>query len=975
MVPGLHVEQRGGEGQFATVTMRGSTSAQVNIYVDGVPQNIGAEGAVDLSLISLNNVARIEVYRGYVPARFAGAPIGGVINIVTKKPSGFGGAASVGLKSLHGRVAEATFTGPLFGGSLLLGVHREQSHGDFKYTYMDSERYPDCGATVPCTRWRQSNSYQNSDALLKWQNEHWSAKAAWKRTSRFYPNRIDNTDIPDSLIDVAFGYGETAHRHQKADQFDFSLGRRQTWGNLDLGLEISYLKHEKKYRYMEAFWDPGNFNPAYIRPTEIWNSIETERYGFSMDGSYKLGERHLIEFRADFYDEELAMDGNRQFSLMEGGGYSSYVYDPRPLLYKRETWHAQISDTIALSERHDLWLTLIARWDKAKDDTALKNYWFRVNTNEDGIGTWGVVLKKEIGESWTIRFTSGAFVRYPTFYEIFGDGVSVVPGMAQQNYSLPERETGNQWDFGVDWRGDLLWAKSALSATYFGRRTENLIYPRYEPNYGTIHYVNAGRAEAYGMEFDASLSWRRVDLEALATWQKTKLLMAKPLGGLYTSEADELALMPTWETNIRLTYRLLDDSLSLFAEHHYTGEMTEAWHARYSNNSDWRRASLSVTGLGLRYRLPRGLTLTAGVDDIFDKRNDLKYKFVGPSTLLGTLGGKYHMSRYPSPGRSWYFTLDYLFGGGTSSDSSGEGSADPRATLASSSFTSDQAVGSGATPGGSSPFYTSTKLIYTRQKAQAGARPWEIGPGWEDSTFVNPPDPCNVYCLVNGTGQLSPFPGTGRKDSYFGGGLALGIDLYKFNEIPLRLELEANTHFDGRLVTPRPTAENTPLPSNATFAAGTSPTRVYYRNHSAFFNMYLDFHNDSRITPFVGAGAGLSFIRADAYTTIHTFWRGGDNNGWPETMLHNLSETVRKTNFSWNATIGLSYEISDRVTVDIAYRYVDTGFKEKTKGLGPFLEADMREDYGTVFAISNIGGLEVDLREAHQALMSLRFAF
>ncbi|MDR1166290.1 MAG: TonB-dependent receptor plug domain-containing protein, partial [Deltaproteobacteria bacterium] len=36
MVPGLHVEQRGGEGQFATVTMRGSTSAQVNIYVDGV---------------------------------------------------------------------------------------------------------------------------------------------------------------------------------------------------------------------------------------------------------------------------------------------------------------------------------------------------------------------------------------------------------------------------------------------------------------------------------------------------------------------------------------------------------------------------------------------------------------------------------------------------------------------------------------------------------------------------------------------------------------------------------------------------------------------------------------------------------------------------------------------------------------------------------------------------------------------------
>ena len=78
MVPGLHVERRGGEGQYSTVTMRGSSSAQVNIYVDGVPQNLGVDGALDLSLIPMSNVARIEIYRGYVPARFSGAPIGGI---------------------------------------------------------------------------------------------------------------------------------------------------------------------------------------------------------------------------------------------------------------------------------------------------------------------------------------------------------------------------------------------------------------------------------------------------------------------------------------------------------------------------------------------------------------------------------------------------------------------------------------------------------------------------------------------------------------------------------------------------------------------------------------------------------------------------------------------------------------------------------------------------------------------------------
>lgn len=66
--------------------MRGSTGAQVNVYVDGVLMNLNGEAAVNLSAIPVDNVERVEVYRGYVPARFSGAPLGGVINIVTKKP-------------------------------------------------------------------------------------------------------------------------------------------------------------------------------------------------------------------------------------------------------------------------------------------------------------------------------------------------------------------------------------------------------------------------------------------------------------------------------------------------------------------------------------------------------------------------------------------------------------------------------------------------------------------------------------------------------------------------------------------------------------------------------------------------------------------------------------------------------------------------------------------------------------------------
>ena len=96
MVPGVHVREVNGKGQYTTVTVRGSTAAQVGVFVDGVLTNLGGDAAVDISTIPVSNVERIEVYRGYIPARFAGTFIGGVINIVTKKPTGAHGSAEIG---------------------------------------------------------------------------------------------------------------------------------------------------------------------------------------------------------------------------------------------------------------------------------------------------------------------------------------------------------------------------------------------------------------------------------------------------------------------------------------------------------------------------------------------------------------------------------------------------------------------------------------------------------------------------------------------------------------------------------------------------------------------------------------------------------------------------------------------------------------------------------------------------------------
>ena len=95
--------------------------------------NLGGDAAVDISTIPVKNVERIEVYRGYIPSRFGGTFIGGVINVVTKKPGKAHIAAELGKSSFGGKNASLEVTAPAGRGSLLAAINYETSDGDFPY--------------------------------------------------------------------------------------------------------------------------------------------------------------------------------------------------------------------------------------------------------------------------------------------------------------------------------------------------------------------------------------------------------------------------------------------------------------------------------------------------------------------------------------------------------------------------------------------------------------------------------------------------------------------------------------------------------------------------------------------------------------------------------------------------------------------------------------------------------------------------
>lgn len=108
----VDISNYGGPNAAKNIRMRGSTSAQVLVLMDGRPINNPRDGQVDLSDIPLDNISRVEVMHGPGSSLYGSSAMGGVVNIITKSPpkegqkgevySSFGTARTYAERMLYG---------------------------------------------------------------------------------------------------------------------------------------------------------------------------------------------------------------------------------------------------------------------------------------------------------------------------------------------------------------------------------------------------------------------------------------------------------------------------------------------------------------------------------------------------------------------------------------------------------------------------------------------------------------------------------------------------------------------------------------------------------------------------------------------------------------------------------------------------------------------------------------------------------
>ncbi len=92
--PGVTINQNGAFGGLATVRIRGASSDQTLVLLDGVPLGdpTAVGGGYDFSILDAADIERIEVLKGPQSTLWGSDAIGGVVNIITKQPEdGIGG--------------------------------------------------------------------------------------------------------------------------------------------------------------------------------------------------------------------------------------------------------------------------------------------------------------------------------------------------------------------------------------------------------------------------------------------------------------------------------------------------------------------------------------------------------------------------------------------------------------------------------------------------------------------------------------------------------------------------------------------------------------------------------------------------------------------------------------------------------------------------------------------------------------------
>jgi outer membrane cobalamin receptor len=603
---GCHVRSTGGYGAYSTASVRGSSAKQVRVFIDGIPLSQSRSGIIDLADLPLSSLSRIEVYRGFGPYDLSGSSIGGVMNLVTKKPDAHGrGQLSISYGSLSTLRLQGSYSVGRSGWDLLAIGSALSTEGDFEFLDDNGTPYnKEDDEMVP----RANNEMDEYEGLLKASRP--VRGGVLVASNQFYHRS-------QGLPGYSAVQSRTQHMSKTYDLFHLAWTRRSAAGS-PLGLASGcYCLYQ-----VDSFEDRRPKTTG-AKPDErnITLSLGANvRWHLALPGLYQHAKGIVEVSREAFRPEETfsgTLTGEQQ---------------------TRQTLVITLEDDIRLiggrlrlipSARYERYADRMQPFNKVRSDMQAYYRGLRDTTltRSQRIGTIAAVASPGAGIS--LKANYGRYYRVPSLMEIFG-----YRGMAVPNPGL-NPEAGRNCDIGFSW--DPLLPDGyflTFEYAYFWSDVEDLIMFVYVPFAQAAQAINIDSADIEGYELSLSCGdWHGFTLAGNLTH-----LVAVNTGPVSYTSGKRLPNRPEYEGFASLRWH--SGRLSAFYEFDYiSGNYWNAVNGIAPNNKGPLFPVRRLHNLGLT--VPTALEradLTLEVRNLTDEHCE---------DVMG----------YPLPGRSVYATL------------------------------------------------------------------------------------------------------------------------------------------------------------------------------------------------------------------------------------------------------------------------------------------------------------------------------
>lgn len=576
-IPSINIVK---QGKDSIIDLRGQgdkAKQNVQILVDGVQMNSldTSMTATPINTIAVDNIERIEVLPGGGSVLYGSGTSGGVVNIITKRRTGR--TASVGFD--HGSY-----------GSNKTNVAVGETFGNFDinlaYTKNDREGYRDYDES-------DSDYFQGDIRYRISDTQNIGFKYSKYKADETYPEMLTRAQVEDDRKQSGLTDGE--HSKTKTDKDEYVLTYNNKLSeNLDLNLVLFSQETEMKIK--------SRSYQGAMGPMKLWMTQDAlfrdEKKGVKSKLRYGYGEGSSVIFGLEYIDN----DAKRK-SLMNMPPMMNNILTVNDL--NKETISGFVMNNYVWGNFEFAQGVRYERADYKVKRTSSTSPGINTTTDDDNFAY-------EVSANYLYSDTGKTYIRYERGFTSPPPALLTNKNAAGYYLNDLKSEKYDNFEIGVsDYIGF-----TSLNASVFYTITKDEITSETSGTMGsasmTIDNYNLGKTERVGFELKAEQYIDKLTLSQSYAYINAKIKDGEVRG--VDVSGNRVANVPRNKFNIGANYAFTN-KFNVGGEVVYIDDV-------YLNNKNLggKKNSHVVTNIRANYNFDFGLSLHAGVNNLFDKK-------------------------------------------------------------------------------------------------------------------------------------------------------------------------------------------------------------------------------------------------------------------------------------------------------------------------------------------------------------------